>query len=86
MDELDDVVLTTLREPQEDTKYPSKHEVNAMAKRLVEYYPMIKDRSSNSEWQEHIAKKLMKILSSVRRPRFLLRRNHGRMGKLIQML
>ncbi|KAJ8379124.1 hypothetical protein AAFF_G00231290 [Aldrovandia affinis] len=29
-------------------RYPSKHEVNAMAKRLVEYYPMIKDRSSSS--------------------------------------
>lgn len=34
----------------EDFRYPTKHVVNAMAKRLVEYYPIIKDRSSNSEW------------------------------------
>ncbi|KAM7412343.1 hypothetical protein PAMA_022025 [Pampus argenteus] len=45
----------------EDCRYPTKHEVNAMAKRLVDYYPMIKGQSSNSEW-EHVAKKLMKRL------------------------
>ncbi|KAL7406521.1 hypothetical protein ABVT39_021316 [Epinephelus coioides] len=32
----------------EDTRYPSKHEVNTMAKRLVEYYPMIKGRDAGS--------------------------------------
>ncbi|CAG5850998.1 unnamed protein product, partial [Menidia menidia] len=52
----------------EDCRYPTKHEVNAMAKRLVDYYPMIKEKSSNSEW-EHVAKKLMKRLSNVRSPR-----------------
>ncbi|CAG5893726.1 unnamed protein product, partial [Menidia menidia] len=52
----------------EDCRYPTKHEVNAMAKRLVDYYPIIKEKSSKSEW-EHVAKKLMKRLSNVRSPR-----------------
>ncbi|KAJ8260314.1 hypothetical protein GJAV_G00179550 [Gymnothorax javanicus] len=52
----------------ENSRYPTTHEVNAMAQRLVEYYPMLKDRSSNREW-EHVAKKLMKRLSNVRSPK-----------------
>lgn len=28
----------------EELRYPSKHEVTAMAKRLVEYYPMLQDK------------------------------------------
>ncbi|KAJ8384278.1 hypothetical protein AAFF_G00207390 [Aldrovandia affinis] len=44
--------MISIARATEDSRYPSKHEVNAMAKRLVEYYPMIKDRSSssNTEW------------------------------------
>ncbi|KAJ8390047.1 hypothetical protein AAFF_G00410110 [Aldrovandia affinis] len=62
--------MISIARATEDSRYPSKHEVNAMAKRLVEYYPMIKDRSSssNTEW-EHVSKKLMKRLSNVRSPR-----------------
>ncbi|KAF7644113.1 hypothetical protein LDENG_00227740 [Lucifuga dentata] len=60
--------MISIARATEDSRYPSKHEVNAMAKRLVEYYPMIKGRSSNSEW-EHVAKKLMKRLSNVKSPR-----------------
>ncbi|XP_056232247.1 uncharacterized protein LOC130169477 isoform X2 [Seriola aureovittata] len=60
--------LISIARATEDSRYPTTHEVNAMAKRLVEYYPMIKDRSSNSEW-EHVAKKLRKRLSNVRSPR-----------------
>ncbi|XP_078023648.1 uncharacterized protein LOC144462870 [Epinephelus lanceolatus] len=59
--------MISIARATEDCRYPTKHEVNAMAKRLVEYYPMIKDRSSNSDW-EHVAKKLMKRLSNVRSP------------------
>lgn len=27
-----------------EVRYPSKHEVTAMARRLVEYYPMLQDK------------------------------------------
>ncbi|XP_055359366.1 uncharacterized protein LOC129603207 isoform X2 [Betta splendens] len=60
--------MISIARATEDPRYPTKHEVNIMAKRLVEYYPMIKDRSSKSEW-EHVAKKLMKRLSNVKSPR-----------------
>ncbi|CAK6981852.1 uncharacterized protein LOC128439069 [Scomber scombrus] len=60
--------MISIARAAEDSRYPTRHEVNAMAKRLVEYYPMIIDRSSNSEW-EHVAKKLRKRLSNVRSPR-----------------
>ncbi|XP_073318839.1 uncharacterized protein [Pagrus major] len=60
--------MISIARATEDSRYPTKHEVNAMAKRLVDYYPMIKDRSSNNEW-EHVAKKLMKRLSNVRSPK-----------------
>lgn len=30
----------------EELRYPSKHEVTAMAKRLVEYYPMLQDKDA----------------------------------------
>ncbi|KAI3353876.1 hypothetical protein L3Q82_005083 [Scortum barcoo] len=60
--------MISIARATEDSRYPTKHEVNAMAKRLLEYYPMIKDKSSNSDW-EHVAKKLMKRLSNVKSPR-----------------
>ncbi|XP_034417544.1 uncharacterized protein LOC117750430 isoform X2 [Cyclopterus lumpus] len=60
--------MISIARATEDSRYPTKHEVNAMAKRLVDYYPMIKDGSSNNEW-EHVAKKLMKRLSNVRSPK-----------------
>lgn len=34
----------------QDPRYPSRHEVDAMARRLVEYYPMLKDKSSGNKW------------------------------------
>ncbi|XP_035806358.1 uncharacterized protein LOC111571818 [Amphiprion ocellaris] len=58
--------MISIARATEDFRYPSKHEVNAMAKRLVEYYPMITGRCG--EW-EHVAKKLMKRLSNVKSPR-----------------
>ncbi|CAL9700930.1 unnamed protein product [Knipowitschia caucasica] len=51
----------------QDSRYPSKHEVDTMAKRLVEYYPMLKG-TSGDEWG-HIAKKLMKRLSNIKIPK-----------------
>ncbi|CAB1440599.1 unnamed protein product [Pleuronectes platessa] len=73
--------MISIARATEDSRYPTKHEVNAMAKRLVDYYPMIKDRSSNNEW-EHVAKKLMKRLSNVRSPKVLLPRNHDKNQKI----
>ncbi|KAJ8277586.1 hypothetical protein GJAV_G00077080 [Gymnothorax javanicus] len=60
--------MISIARATENSRYPTTHEVNAMAQRLVEYYPMLKDRSSNREW-EHVAKKLMKRLSNVRSPK-----------------
>ncbi|KAG8013679.1 hypothetical protein GBF38_022160 [Nibea albiflora] len=42
--------MISIARATEDCIYPTKHVVNAMAKRLVDYYPMTKDKSSNSEW------------------------------------
>lgn len=39
-------MISILRASQqgEELRYPSKYEVTAMAKRLVEYYPMLQDK------------------------------------------
>lgn len=49
-------MISIARASSDDYKYPTKHEVIAMAKRLVEYYPMIKDKSTGSrhEWVSDI--------------------------------
>ncbi|KAJ8349298.1 hypothetical protein SKAU_G00244280 [Synaphobranchus kaupii] len=41
--------MISIARASDDCRYPAEHEVTAMAKRLVEYYPMLKDSSSN-EW------------------------------------
>ncbi|XP_056121570.1 uncharacterized protein LOC130099788 [Rhinichthys klamathensis goyatoka] len=68
-------MISIARASSDDYKYPTKHEVLAMAKRLVEYYPMIKDKSTGSSHQgcrqkfwDSVAKKLMKRLSNIRSP------------------
>ncbi|XP_063751442.1 uncharacterized protein LOC134872193 [Eleginops maclovinus] len=53
--------MISIARATDDARYPTRPEVDAMAKRLVEYYPMLK------HW-EHVAKKLMKRLSNVRSP------------------
>ncbi|KAL3993488.1 KRAB domain-containing zinc finger protein [Sarotherodon galilaeus] len=58
--------MISIARAAEDSRYPSKYEVDAMAKRLMEYYPMLKETCG--EW-EHVAKKLMKRLSNVKSPR-----------------
>ncbi|RXN37991.1 Pol poly [Labeo rohita] len=62
-------MISSARASLDDYKYPTKHEVIAMAKRLVKYYAMIKDKSSGSrhEW-DTVAKKLLKRLSNIRSP------------------
>ncbi|KAL1252310.1 hypothetical protein QQF64_020106 [Cirrhinus molitorella] len=62
-------MISIARASSDDYKYPTKHEVIAMARRLVEYYPMIKDKSTGSrhEW-DTVAKKLLKRLSNIRSP------------------
>ncbi|KAL2094166.1 hypothetical protein ACEWY4_011478 [Coilia grayii] len=60
--------MISIARATEDFRYPNQHEVNAMARRLVKYYPMIKDKSPNNPW-EHVTKKLRKRLSNVRSPR-----------------
>ena len=42
--------MIAIARASEEFRYPSKHEVISMAKRLVEYYPMIKDKSSDNVW------------------------------------
>ncbi|CAL8255009.1 unnamed protein product [Gadus morhua 'NCC'] len=54
--------MISIARATKDARYPTRPEVNAMAKRLVEYYPMLKD------WG-HVAKKLMKRLSNERSPK-----------------
>lgn len=51
--------MISIARATEDSRYPSKHEVNAMAKRLVECYPMVKDRSSNSDWVSSFLSQLL---------------------------
>ncbi|KAI4801530.1 hypothetical protein KUCAC02_019424 [Chaenocephalus aceratus] len=53
--------MISIARASEDCRYPSKHEVGTMAERLVENYPMIKNRSSKDDW-EHVAKQLQKRL------------------------
>ncbi|XP_057184432.1 uncharacterized protein LOC130550915 [Triplophysa rosa] len=62
-------MISIARASSDDYKYPTKHEVIAMAKRLVEYYPMIKDKSTGSrhEW-DTVAKNLLKRFSNIRSP------------------
>ncbi|KAM7388863.1 hypothetical protein PAMP_022873 [Pampus punctatissimus] len=43
----------------DELRYPSKHEVTAMAKRLVEYYPMLQDKHAPIK---HVMDELRRIL------------------------
>lgn len=42
--------MIAIARASEENRYPTKHEVISMAKRLTEYYPMIKDKSSDKVW------------------------------------
>ncbi|XP_076853654.1 uncharacterized protein LOC143508959 [Brachyhypopomus gauderio] len=63
-------MISVLRATVDDFAYPSKHDIIAMARRLVEYFPMLRDRSvfCKFEW-ETVTRLLMKRLENVRTPR-----------------
>ncbi|KAI4894750.1 hypothetical protein NFI96_033825, partial [Prochilodus magdalenae] len=54
-------MISVLRATVEDFAYPSKHDIIAMAKRLVEYYPMLRDRSVLCKY-EWVMDELQRIL------------------------
>ncbi|XP_055003944.1 uncharacterized protein LOC110154277 [Boleophthalmus pectinirostris] len=61
--------MVSIARALEDSRYPSKHEVDTVAKRLVEYYPMLKGKKTpESEWG-HVTKKLIKRLSNIKSPK-----------------
>ncbi|KTF81489.1 hypothetical protein cypCar_00043544 [Cyprinus carpio] len=76
-------MISIARASSDDYKYPTKHKVIAMAKRLVEYYPMIKDKSTGSshEW-DTVAKKLLKRLSNIRSP---VKANPSKRARLVEV-
>ena len=55
-------MISILRASQqgEDVRYPTRHEVTAMAKRLVEYYPMLRD-----EDKTHVSVIKILVISGV---------------------
>ncbi|KAK5866170.1 hypothetical protein PBY51_020380 [Eleginops maclovinus] len=59
--------MIAIARASEDSRYPTRYEVTSMAKRLVEYYPMIKEKSSDSVWED-VSKRLMKRLSNIKSP------------------
>ncbi|KAK7886075.1 hypothetical protein WMY93_025696 [Mugilogobius chulae] len=54
----------------DEYKYPCVRELSAIAKRLIEYYPMLRDKSSSSapEW-ELVKKQLLKRVQNVTTPK-----------------
>ena len=49
-------MISVLRATVEELAYPSKRDIIAMAKRLMEYYPMLRDRSvvCKYEWVSNV--------------------------------
>ncbi|KAM4591916.1 uncharacterized protein PAE49_019527 [Odontesthes bonariensis] len=62
-------MISILRASQqgEEVRYPSKHEVTAMARKLVEYYPMLQDKDKTMKHMS-IYKNLHKRLQNVKSP------------------
>ncbi|XP_049331201.1 uncharacterized protein LOC111189493 [Astyanax mexicanus] len=63
-------MVSIIRATTTDFMYPSKNDVQAMAKRLVEYYPMLRDNSVNCKhtW-ELLFKQLLKRLHNIKTPK-----------------
>ncbi|KAM7378810.1 hypothetical protein PAMP_004407 [Pampus punctatissimus] len=54
----------------EELRYPSKHEVTAMAKRLVEYYPMLQDKDApikHMSMYRYLQKRILNVKSPHKR-------------------
>ncbi|KAK7150817.1 hypothetical protein R3I93_011927 [Phoxinus phoxinus] len=63
-------MVSIMRASSTDFMYPSKNDVLAMAKRLVDYYPMLRDDSVNCKHiSDSIFKQLMKRLQNIRTPK-----------------
>ncbi|KAG7456399.1 hypothetical protein JOB18_013551 [Solea senegalensis] len=62
-------MISILRASQqgEEVRYPSKHELTAMARRLVEYYPMLQDKG-NTVKHMTIYNNLHKRLQNIKSP------------------
>ncbi|CAL8291691.1 unnamed protein product [Gadus morhua 'NCC'] len=58
------------RATEDDFKYPCNRELTFMAKRLLDYYPMLRDQSAKSgaEW-EYLKKQLLKRVQNVSTPK-----------------
>ncbi|KAL6464584.1 hypothetical protein MHYP_G00269010 [Metynnis hypsauchen] len=63
-------MVSIVRATTTEFMYPSKNDVQAMAKRLVEYYPMLRDNSVNCKhtW-ELLFKQLMKSFHNIKTPK-----------------
>ncbi|KAL7871938.1 hypothetical protein SRHO_G00069210 [Serrasalmus rhombeus] len=63
-------MVSIIRATTTEFMYPSKNDFQAMAKRLVEYYPMLRDNSVNCRhpW-ELLFKQLLKRLHNIKTPK-----------------
>ncbi|KAJ4944703.1 hypothetical protein JOQ06_013243 [Pogonophryne albipinna] len=63
-------MISIKRAAGHDFNYPCSRELTVMAKRLIEYYPMLRDRSqtSRAEW-ETVKKQLLKRIQNVTTPK-----------------
>ncbi|XP_066533784.1 uncharacterized protein [Hoplias malabaricus] len=61
-------MVSIIRATTSEFMYPSKNDVQAMAKRLVEYYPMLRDNSANCR-HSWLFKQLMKRLNNIKTPK-----------------
>ncbi|KAI4801507.1 hypothetical protein KUCAC02_019402 [Chaenocephalus aceratus] len=62
------IAILRAKEDKDSDRYPSKPEVTAMAKRIVQYYPMLQDRGSKKTLWVTVYAQLYKILQNVRSP------------------
>ncbi|XP_072572664.1 uncharacterized protein [Paramormyrops kingsleyae] len=65
-------MISILRASQqgEEFRYPSKHEVTAMAKKLVEYYPMLRDKdlhTKHTSMYSYLQKRILNLKSPRKR-------------------
>nr|XP_033945851.1 uncharacterized protein LOC117451579 [Pseudochaenichthys georgianus] len=62
------IAILKAKGDKDSDRYPSKPEVTAMAKRIVQYYPMLQDRGSKKTLWVTVYAQLNKRLQNVRSP------------------
>ncbi|KAI4826204.1 hypothetical protein KUCAC02_021845 [Chaenocephalus aceratus] len=62
------IAILRAKGDKDSDRYPSKPEVTAMAKRIVQYYPMLQDRGSKKTLWVTVYAQLYKRLQNVRSP------------------